>query len=214
MKIDKVFVDSVRVGERHRTLDRERVATLAESMKVLGLQQPISVWADDEDQVYLVAGLHRLEAARSLGWEDIDASIIDLSPIQREMWEISENLHRVGLTKDERDAHIRRYAELLEQAGNQVRQNVGPEIGYKKPPPQIKGAAQKIAEETGLNVRTIQRAINPPPRAPSKQSVDDHGDPNMAEVAERLARKYTVGQLQEIINHLADVIKERLGHAG
>jgi hypothetical protein len=30
------------------------------------------------------------------------------------VWELAENLHRLDLTKDQRDHHIRRYAELLE----------------------------------------------------------------------------------------------------
>ena len=39
------------------------------------------------------------------------------------MWEISENLHRADLTKDERDNHNRRYAELLEKRRLISRQN-------------------------------------------------------------------------------------------
>ena len=41
------------------------------------------------------------------------------------MGEIAENLHRVDLTKEERDKHIRRYAELLEikQGKAKVAQN-------------------------------------------------------------------------------------------
>lgn len=76
--------------------------------------------------------------------------------------EISENLHRLDLTKAQRDEHIRRYAELLEARReldkNQVRQNDAPEIGYRKPPPQEKGVARIIAEETGLSSRTVRRA--------------------------------------------------------
>lgn len=56
--------------------------------------------------------------------------------------------------KDERDKHIRRYAELLkeretvEAAKIQVKQSAAPEIGYKKPPPQKRGIASQIAAET------------------------------------------------------------------
>ena len=63
-----------------------------------------------------------------------------------------------------RDEHIRRYAELLEARiaaeKIQVRQNDAPVIGYGKPPPQTKAPAARIAEETGLSVRTVQRALN------------------------------------------------------
>src|SRR3546814_2841108 len=60
---------------------------------------------------------------------------------------------RLDLTKDQRDEHIRRYAELLEARAAveiQVPQTAAPEIGYRQPPPQTKGIPRQIAEETGL----------------------------------------------------------------
>lgn len=85
-----------------------------------------------------------------------------------ELWEIAENLHRLDLTKEQRDEHIRRYAELLEARANvQSRQNVAIESkredgrGHR---PQ--GVASQVAAETGLSVRTVQRALNPPPVQP------------------------------------------------
>ena len=43
----------------------------------------------------------------------------------------------------------------------QVQQNASPEIGYKQPPPQTKGIPRQIADETGLSVDTVRRALNP-----------------------------------------------------
>ena len=61
--------------------------------------------------------------------------------------------------KDQRDEHIRRYAELLEaRAAIPVVQNEPVEIGYGKPPPRPKGLARQIAEETGLSVATVRCA--------------------------------------------------------
>lgn len=169
MELGKVFVDSVIVGQRHRALDPSKVEALAESIDALGLQQPISVHMNGDDEVHLVAGLHRLEAARKLRWEQIDASFITMSPAKREMWEIAENLFRVDLSKDQRDEHIRRYAELIEQAEAEaekipVPQNAALEIGYKNPPKRPKGTARKVAEETGISVDTVRRALNPKPK--------------------------------------------------
>jgi hypothetical protein len=64
------------------------------------------------------------------------------------VWELAENLHRLDLTKDQRDQHIRRYAELLEARADQipVQQNAAVEIGYGKPPPRPKGIPRQIAE--------------------------------------------------------------------
>lgn len=185
MELGKVWLDALKVGERHRALVPEKVEALAESMNELGLQQPVTVFMDEGETVHLVAGLHRVEAAKKLGWEQIEASFIKLSPARREMWEIAENLFRVDLSKEQRDEHIRRYAELLdaidkEEAGkNQVAQNEPSEIGYKKPPKQKPGIARRIANETGLSKSTVQRAINQTKPKPIPAPVAPH-DPEDA----------------------------------
>lgn len=178
MELGKVFIDSVIIGQRHRPLVADRIEALAESINELGLQQPISVYMDAEDSAHLIAGLHRLEAARKLGWEQIDASFVKLTPIKREMWEIAENLFRVDLSKDQRDEHIRRYAELIEateaeEAIFPVPQNAALEIGYGNPPKRPKGTARKVAEETGLSVDTVRRALNPKPAKIAPEPDDD-----------------------------------------
>ena len=42
----------------------------------------------------LVAGRHRLEGARRLGWGTIACSVVEMDERQARMWEIAENLHR------------------------------------------------------------------------------------------------------------------------
>jgi ParB-like chromosome segregation protein Spo0J len=60
--LDKIYVPV----KRRATLEQARVDTIAASMLKDGQQTPILVRADGERFV-LVEGLHRLEAARSLG---------------------------------------------------------------------------------------------------------------------------------------------------
>lgn len=169
MRLGKVFVDSVIVGDRHRPLCAEAVPGLAESMRAIGLQQPIIVHLDSADAAHLIAGRHRLEAARQLGWEEIDATFIDGDEIDRELAELAENLLRVDLSKEQRDEHIRRYAELLEAKEArtaerlQSRQNEPIESkradgrGHRQ-----QGTAAKVAEATGLSKSTVQRALKRP----------------------------------------------------
>jgi ParB family chromosome partitioning protein len=175
MQQHSIRVDDIVIGERHRTLSDDAVGRLSASLREIGLRQPISVRIVEEMVVdgdltagvpVLVAGAHRLAAAKLLGWSHIDCIEVDDDEIQAELWEIAENLHRLDLTKEQRDEHIRRYAELLEArkvTEIQVPQNAAPEIGYGKPPPQTKGTARQIADETGLSVDTVRRALNPKP---------------------------------------------------
>lgn len=174
MKTERVLVDGLRVGERARSADPAKVATLAASMQRHGLLQPITARMIGETEAELVAGLHRLEAAKRLGWEWIDAVFVEADDIERELLEIAENLHRADLTKEERDRQIRRYAELLE-----ARPEVLPQTAAKPPNPQggrPRGVARQIAEQTGLSVDTVRRAINPPapkPVAPAREPTND-----------------------------------------
>lgn len=171
-----IRVEDIEVGERHRALSSDAVDRLASSIKDIGLRQPISVRVVEEMIIngeltagvpVLVAGHHRLAAAKSLGWSHIDCIEVDDDEIQAELWEIAENLHRLDLTKEQRDEHIRRYAELLGARRSLPRQVDAPtELrtdGRRKGPQHEKGVASQVAEETGLSVRTVQRALNPKP---------------------------------------------------
>lgn len=176
----KVDVELVRVGERHRPVNAAAVDRLAESMRQIGLRQPITIRVVDEYMepdgeiiegvAVLVTGRHRLEAARQLGWSHIDAIDADDTDMSAEMWEIAENLHRLDLTKEQRDEHIRRYADLLEARKELdliVPQNAAKLKSERNPKgagrPQ--GIPRQIAEETGLSVDTVRRALSPPPRS-------------------------------------------------
>lgn len=217
MRVELIPVTGVHFGARHRPLDQEKIDSLAESMRVVGLLQPITVYTPDNANVELVAGAHRLEAAKRLGWEDIQAIFIAGDEIDRELAEISENLHRIDLTKEQRDQHIRRYAELL-KLREEERKKAIPSQGdpvLKRGPGQPKGIATKVAEQTGLSKRTVNRVLNPKPNQPPRDPLIPRNDPDpdMRVVADRLARKHTAGELQELIDHLTDIIKERRRYA-
>lgn len=187
MKNDSIFIADIEIGDRHRAVSEDAVHRLAASMKDIGLRQPITVRIVSEMVIdgrptvgvpVLVAGRHRLAAATALGWTHIDCIEVEDDDIAAELWEIAENLHRLDLTKEQRDGHIRRYAELLEvkaEAARLVRQTDAPVLpdGRRKGPQHEKGVASQVAAETGLSVRTVQRALNPPPPRPAPPIAHD-----------------------------------------
>jgi len=71
IRIDDIYVPAA----RRRMLDGDTVATLAESILEEGLKLPISVRKDGKRFV-LVEGLHRLEACKALGEEEITAIVV------------------------------------------------------------------------------------------------------------------------------------------
>ena len=79
-------ISKIVVGKRRRALDQAKVDELAKSISAMEMQQPITVYRQG-DEFHLVAGAHRLEAAKKLGWNTIEASKI--TDANRELWEIA-----------------------------------------------------------------------------------------------------------------------------
>ena len=109
-----VMVDDIIVGEGHRELDPSAVKKLAQSIKQIGLQHPVTV-KRKLDKYLLIAGRHRLEACKKIGREHILANIVTMTNDEARLWEIAENLDRAELTALERSEQIAEYAELAKE---------------------------------------------------------------------------------------------------
>ncbi|MDE0408423.1 MAG: ParB/RepB/Spo0J family partition protein [Alphaproteobacteria bacterium] len=122
-----IGLDQIAIGPRLREVDEAVVARLAESMDRIGLQNPVQVrhnfgigpesgeYERDLDQggFALVAGAHRIEAARRLGWGRIEAFVLDdPSPDELALVEVDENLVRAELTPLARGRFVARREEL------------------------------------------------------------------------------------------------------
>lgn len=163
MKVEPQFVENIDVGDRLRAVDPKKVGQLAESMGAIGLLNPIYVsYSDDASSCTLVAGAHRLAAAKKLGWESIDTVELPGGDLEAQLAEIDENLCRSELTPTEEAEHIGRRKEVWEamQAAKeiQVAQVEPPEIGFKMPPPQEQGFASATASATGKSKASTNRA--------------------------------------------------------
>jgi ParB/RepB/Spo0J family partition protein len=76
-RAQEIALDRIEVGGNVRELDAEHVTALAGSMAVRGLIVPVAVRPLDGDGFALIAGEHRLAAARELGRSTIAALISD-----------------------------------------------------------------------------------------------------------------------------------------
>lgn len=76
LRIHRIAIDTVYVPtERRKTLDPETVRRLAEDILENGMKAPVQLRQDGKRHV-LVEGLHRLEAAKSLGETEIAAYLV------------------------------------------------------------------------------------------------------------------------------------------
>jgi len=104
-----IKINDVVISSRKRKLNEDKVKELAESMKLIGQLEPITITKDN----VLLAGWHRLEAAKLLGWDEIKAEVFEGNEIECELAEIDENLMRNDLTVLEQGEHLARRQELI-----------------------------------------------------------------------------------------------------
>ncbi|MBZ9759460.1 ParB N-terminal domain-containing protein [Mesorhizobium sp. CA8] len=159
---ENIDVDLITIGHGRRHIDAEAVSRLAKSIDEIGLRTPITVLSVNEgERLDLVAGAHRLAAVKSLAWPTIPCLVIEGDALDAEMWEITENLLRVDLSKEQRDQQIRRYAELLEEKETRVAVQNEPKLSKRNRTNEgrPKGIAKKVSEQTGLSKSTVRRAL-------------------------------------------------------
>ena len=108
-------ISDIICADRIRPVNPVTVAALAVSFNEVGLLNPVTVClttlARDgrvRDGYVLIGGLHRLEAAKSLGWNEIDATITELSGPAAVIAECDENLCGTNLSAAERALFTRR----------------------------------------------------------------------------------------------------------
>lgn len=116
---ERIKLDLLLGQDNPRPIKAETVASLAASMAVVGLLQAILVKPAELNSLglpgfKLVAGAHRVAAARSLGWEEIEARVLGcgLDYLETELMEIDENLIRAELSPAQRAAAIKRRREI------------------------------------------------------------------------------------------------------
>lgn len=105
--------------------DETSLKELARSIKLEGLIQPITV--RPIGQAYeLIAGERRLKAAQILGWETIDARVLNLSDEDAAIKGLIENLQRQDLSPVE---EARGYKQLIDPPYKMTQEAVGQRVG-------------------------------------------------------------------------------------
>ena len=186
-KASREPVDAIEVSDRMRDrCDEDAVTLLMDSIRKIGLQTPISVrWVGDD--LMLVAGRHRLEAVRRLGWDSVDCIRMDGTDDEARMWEIAENLHRADLTVLERDEHV---AEWVRLAGKNHTEDkpaqVAPvsNVGGRGKEGGMSAASRELGvERTAAQRATKVAAITPEAKSAAKENGLDNNQAALLQVA-------------------------------
>ena len=149
----RIKLTDIIIPEGRRAIDLDKVVALAESIKIIGgLIHPITI---DKDRV-LIAGAHRIEAYKTLGFEEIECTEFDGEQLEAELVEIDENLMRNELDDITVGEMVLRREEILEALGLRAKsgtnvKNLG--TGACAAPVQT---TADIAKEVGISERTLQ----------------------------------------------------------
>ncbi len=154
----QIPIYQINVNAGRREADQDAVQKLADSISKVGLLNPITV-----DQEYtLIAGLHRLEAAKRLGWTEIKCTVSNLEGLQAELAEIDENFVRKDLSDDEFRELLLRRKEIYEALHPETKQ--GMRNGQTSKNRNLRSLEAKpfavdTAEKIGVSRATVERQI-------------------------------------------------------
>jgi ParB-like chromosome segregation protein Spo0J len=164
----------ISTADRMRRASPQQVASLADSMREVGLLHPLPVYprpilvgSNFTPGYGLIAGLNRLEAARSLGWTEIECNVLELDDLHRQLAECDENLRGPKLsesellrfTKRRKEAYLALHPQTKKgvagaNAANKAMGNATAKLSVAS---ETKSFAADQAALTGKSERTIRR---------------------------------------------------------
>ena len=159
-----VPISEIKINAGRREADPEGVQELVDSISKVGLLNPITI---DREHT-LIAGLHRLEAAKLLGWTEIECNVSSLEGLLAELAEVDENVVRKGLSAVEYSDLLLRRKEIYEALHPETKAGTSQAAGMNrakgnnvgcKMHPTSKSFVQDTAEKLGVNPSTIKRQI-------------------------------------------------------
>ncbi|MEX0758760.1 MAG: ParB N-terminal domain-containing protein [Tistlia sp.] len=194
----------IRVPDRLREVDPEWVDALATDMRAKGFTSHLMVrpardvtkgnkWGKEHEGLYdLVAGGHRLAAAREAGFDSAPVILVDPNtPDEALLLEIDENLLRHELNPLDRAVSLARRKEIWERLYPETKQHAAGGHAKAGSASDTMSFAKSTAERLGISPKTIERAVRIANRIP-------------AELRRRIARERLIDKQAELLA-LADL---------
>lgn len=155
----RIPISEIKINPGRREVLSKRVSELAKSIAEVGLLNPITLNRDNT----LIAGLHRLEAAKLLGWAEVDCTVSSLEGLQAELAEIDENFVRTDLSTIEYGDLLLRRKEIYEVLHPETK-NGGDRKSEKIRTSKCRSDSERsfvqdTAEKLGVGKRTVERQI-------------------------------------------------------
>lgn len=215
----KVPINAIQIGDRRRE-DMGNIDVLAESIRRFGLLHPVVV----DEQNRLVAGGRRLEACKSLGWEEVPVTLLgELSERQLREIELEENIRRKDLTEYELSKNMVELAEIKAQQLKEAEAQTATDRFLAEPAKNPSGRPRKVdsheavASALGVPRRTLQdayahvEAVKQYPELavlPKTHAIEIARQLKSAPAPVREEKRQQLQAIQEAGQHKEDLIEE------
>ena len=218
----RIPVDSIIVNPKiiaREKIDEEFVNELKESIKEVGLLNPIVVRPAKDGKYEIIDGLHRFIAAKKLGWKDIEANIVNLSDVDALIYSITNNIQRKQMDPMEEAQAILKLINEYGLTETEVAKRLGKSVTWVsqriaialKLPDEVK----KLLETGKLPLSVAVLATRIPDREKQIKFVQKVVEENMSadEARDYLAvllndTIYTIGYEGRTLDEFIDVLKK------
>lgn len=126
-QLKEIAVDKIRTASRQprQLFDPEKLAELAESIRELGVIQPVVVRPEADGGYELIAGERRWRACKSLGYKTIPAVVKDYRDLEATAVSLIENIQREDLNPLEEALAYHQLMEDFQLTQEEVSGRVG-----------------------------------------------------------------------------------------
>ena len=154
----RIKISKIKVKPGRRTTVPAHIEELSKSIAEVGLLNPLTV----EQDYTLIAGLHRLEAVKLLGWKEVECTVTNLEGLQAELAELGENIIRCDFSSMESNDLLLRRKEIYESLHPETqhgKRNGQTSKNEESSFLEAKPFTQDTAEKLGVSRRTVEKKI-------------------------------------------------------
>lgn len=159
----KIPINEIDCSNRLRPVSETAVESLVASIQQLGrIKDEVHVRrvAHQGGRLRLIAGGHRVEAARRLDWADIPAKVWDCSDDWATFLEIDDNLAHAELSPLELATFLAARKRVYEKLYPSTKQGVAGGKARQGSATDIMSFAKSVAEKRNMSERHIQRMVS------------------------------------------------------
>lgn len=164
MQQNRVQLSEIVIGHRLRPISEAGVESLIASIQETGvMKDAVHLRKKKDGRLHLLAGGHRVEAARRLGWDEIEAKVwTDVTDDWATLMEIDDNLAGAEMNALDTAVFLATRKEVYERLHPETKMMTGAALAAKRwnaTEPSSAAFVTATAEKFGLTERQIRKIV-------------------------------------------------------